>query len=256
MKQIIVTVAAAMAGALAVLLVTREFLAVTIPTWFVILVCGAAALTALGCECWRARARTRFEESSRGMVFDHSLDSLRAKVGKHAVALGDALQRFQERYGVVAQLDGLPEQWVARLQGVEIPTLYAADQLGTDFAGRIYSAGGKTSAEGFYQRLPGAWQGVVSLDEFARFHEHRAQLIQLANQWAHAWSKDRNRYARLVEVFAEPATAALIAQLTYLEVALAERLGSHDPVSYQVPWFKLFYKACRKRRPAAGRPAS
>lgn len=246
MKQTLATVAAAAAGALAVLVGVHGLLDRYIPAWFAVLFCSAAGIIAFFFERQRARKQERLERGSKGQAFEHSLQSLGSKVSKHLVVLTATLQKFQRSYHSVAQVDGPPDMWIEKLQSVAMPTLYSADDLGTDFAERVYSSGGTTSAEGFYSRLPHQWREAVNLDEFTRFHEHRSQLVQLANHWAYTYRNDKKRYAKLMAVFAEPSTASVMAQVTYLEVALAERLGNHDPVTYRVPWFDLFYGAHRK----------
>ena len=258
MKQALVTVAGTATGALAVLVGVHVLLDLYIPAWFAVLFCSVAALIAFFFERQRAKQQKRLERSAGGQTFEHSLQALRSKVSKHLIVLTSTLQKFQQRYNSVAQVPGPPDMWIEKLQNVEIPTLHSADELGTDFAERVYSSGGKTSAEGFYSRLPHQWREVVSLDEFTKFHEHRSQLVQLANHWAYTYRNDKKRYAKLLAVFAEPSTVSVIAQVTYLEVALAERLGNHDPVTYQVPWFSLFYRVHRKflptHKPSRGIP--
>jgi len=254
MRQALVTVGVTATGALAVLVGVHELFDRYIPAWFAVLFCSAAGIVAFFYERQRVKKQERLGRSSKEHTFEHGLEALPSKVSKHLIVLTNTLQKFQQQYASVARVDGPPDMWIEKLQKVAIPTLYSADELGTDFAERVYSPGGKTSAEGFYSRLPDQWKAVVSLDEFIKFHEHRGQLVRLANQWAYNCGSDKRRYAKLLAAFAEPSTASVMAQVTYLEVALAERLGNHDPVTHQVPWFKLFYSVHRKSFPTHGLP--
>jgi hypothetical protein len=148
--------------------------------------------------------------------------ALSEQVQSGAHALHTLQYNFREQHGI-----NPPDRWFKGIVPAAVfPTAYARDAELQQFAEVVYGATNNTSPEGFYAQCGGVCSGLT-LEQFKDFHNARRMIRQLLDNFAEGLKPGSVEYVAATQrMAAKESNKQTIKVYTYLEVALATRLGN------------------------------